>query len=102
MLNSGNKGLFYYQYMDTEGLLKLYEHRTDMFNTEVLGIARPYIEAMYQEMHDEKACMDIVWTVLVNGTGSFVKAILRKRMKFEDSQMDMIWRTLTGGLESYT
>lgn len=102
MLNSGNKGLFYYQYIDAEGLIHLYDQRSDAFNTEILELAKPYVDGMYQELQDEKACMNIVWTVLVNGTGSFVKAILRKRMKFEDSQMDVIWRSLTGGLESYT
>ena len=44
---------------------------------------------------------NIVWTVLVNGTGSFVKAILKKRMKFEESQIDAIWKSLSGGVESY-
>lgn len=98
MVNNGSRSLFYYAYRESTYLQKVLMCN----NAEVAQDMQPFMQIMKGIAGEvglkAEVSTDYIWLYLLEGTGNFVKYIIRNNMKLEDVDIDGIWKLLSGGL----
>lgn len=98
MVNNGSRSLFYYAYRESTYLQKVLMCN----NAEVAQDMQPFMQIMKGIAGEvglkAEVSTDYIWLYLLEGTGNFVKYIIRNNMRLEDVDIDGIWKLLSGGL----
>lgn len=99
MLNNGNHSLFYYIYRDSNHVKDILMRNNqkaakDMEDFMMMFSKIANIVGLFKNVNP-----DYFWAYIVDGTGVFVKHILRGNTEYvDDEDVETVWRLLSGGV----
>lgn len=101
MIDNGNKSLFFYAYRDSENLERVLMKNNETVANEMEDFNNYIGGAFSLTGIFRKIPADYLWVYILDGTGIYVKHILRKHIKRDEVQVETIWKLLFSGMKGY-
>lgn len=97
MLDNGNKSLFYYAYRESENIERILMRNNETIATEMEGFSK--LSNTILKLIAKKVPTDYILVHVIDGTGIYVKHILRNHIAREDVNAEQIWTLLYKGIK---
>lgn len=99
MVDNGKHSMFYYIYRESNYLQDILMRN----NAQVAKDMEKFMELtnglLAQININRNVPMDYIWLYILEGTGMFVKQVIRQDLKREEIDIDSIWLLMYGGLK---
>lgn len=97
MLDNGNKSLFYYAYRESENIDRILMRNNESVANEMSGFAK--FASGVLKLVGNKIPLDYVMVHVIDGTGIYVKHILKNHIDRADVNPEQIWTLLFNGVK---
>lgn len=100
MIDNGNRTLFYYAYRDSDDLPHVFMRNDEITANDMQHFMTEFKKLSIKLNVSDIGDINLLWVFLLDGTGAFVKHILRGHVKYNDSDVEKVWKLMLGGLSS--
>ena len=100
MIDNGNHSLFYYAYRESDALKKVFMRNNNTTASEMAHFMEEFEQLCFALSLDENVDMDYLFAFLLDGTGVFVKHIIKGNIEPESVDINQVWLLISGGLGS--
>lgn len=102
MINNGNHSLYYYIYRDSSRLKDILMKNNQTAANDMGAFMVEFSKLANVAGLFDNIKPDYFWAYILDGTGIFVKHILRGNTDFvEDEDIETVWNLLIGGVRSF-
>lgn len=98
MISNGSRSLFYYAYRDSENLERVLMNNNQDIAKEMESFSKVIGGIFINANVSSVVPLDYLWAYLIDGTGVFVKHILRGHSP-DGINVEIIWNLIFGGLK---
>lgn len=101
MIENDYKSMFYYAYRDSIYLDKVLSANNQAVAKDTANFFQMIEDVMKNAKIKEKINNDYLWLFIVDGTGMFVKHVIRDHIPMEQVDTEKIFKLISGGVSSY-
>lgn len=98
MLSNGNKSLFYYAYRESDNLDRVLMRNNQSIAKEMESFNEIIGKIFNTSNSLSNIPLDYLWVYLIDGTGAFVKHILKGHSSKDNVDAEKIWSLIFGGI----
>lgn len=98
MVANGNRSLFYYSYRESSHLHEILIRNNETVANDMKGFSELFEPLLSMGLKAKGMDEDFFWLFVLEGTGNFVKRIIRDSREISDEEIEQIWKLLTNGI----
>lgn len=98
MIGNGNRSLFYYAYRESANLPKILMRNNETVAGDMADFSALLRNVLQKFGKSEDIFEDFFWLFVLEGTGNFVKRIIRDERAVSDEDVEHVWKLLTRGV----
>lgn len=98
MISNGNHSLFYYAFRESSALSTVYMRNNAIVAGEMAHFMSEFTKLLKGLKLASSNDLDYLWVYLLDGTGAFVKHIIKGHTTYNKDDAEKVWKFMYGGL----